>query len=1307
MARRSLIRKLEIPGEETLLSLATAGGGQTQIEKELEVRFRLRSLNRKFTSHTLTATTCKHPLDPVQRVTLQPGDYSHLRGVSFSLSYPQKAETVIHLILDTNNCLNFWEGEIIGEGTEGPKVIQSRLGNILAGSYLPTKSPNLSRPLPCSAAFPKALHKEKVSSISDVLSRFWDLEHIGILPVRESAWTEEEEEAERMMKRVTSYDRAQRRFTTELLFKRDPSCLPKHANLAAAKAMALSSYRRHQRAGTLKEVLNSYQEKLDLGFAEIITDPAEIADLSSAFYAPTHAVVKPSSTTFKVRVVQNSSHAPPGGHSLNSILHKGRDLMPSLLQILVRYRCFPTYVSSDISRQFWRISISQRHKDFMRYMFVNGEGKLTHCRSLSLAFGLASSSYQSMWCLHDLASIHQTEYPKAAHVCHNSLYQDDAGFGTNCEDDAVETATQLYNLMLLGSFPTHKWCSSRQDILKRANIPEENWAKGDSISFLGLNWLFSVDQIHYDFRHIIQPAKRFTLREMCSTSARIFDPLGHLCACTTLCKLFFRRAVEANVTWDDDLPPDIKADYLQWRHMIKNHTPFSIPRPAFVKGQKVFMACMSDASKDCYACAIYAVSPSQVRLIVAKSRITPLRGKNSSDLRLTIPRLEMMSIECASSLAMTVKDAMPANTFEDIFFFTDSRISVLRLQNGPEPYKIFIASRIRRILSRTPADHIYGVGGNMNPTDAPSRGRTMNEIMNDDLWWRAPLWLRRPKNEWPIHKAYTKEQCKEMEAIDAMEIAKTSNVCAATTAQFQPLGAFSLLEKRITRFIRLQRITAYILRFLLIRVPSLSQKCVLLRGAVAQKGPLKVSELRTSAKLLYRVLQLDAYRDQVLYTPKDGISLKVNSALHKMGAYVDADQLIRVKTRLELSAILDAQSRNPILLPRPVRNTLGSKIILSVHETNLHAGPSTTLFILQKTFHVTGGLKAVAYCINKGCGNRACYKLKRPDVATATLPTDRSHAYLAWDSVATDVCGPFQVLVTPTQLATKAWCVLFVCQITRATHTEVVTDLSTETFLLAFRRHVSLKGVPSTIWSDSAKSYLSANRKLAQLYRRIDQTQLEEEASKRQCQWRFSIPECPSSNGCTERLVGSIKKSLVKTMAATSRTTLETLTTLLLECCAIVNSRPLCRPETLDKVTVTPALLTQNRDLSALPFESRDSRKVNKESKFSKMNLYRKNLICAFWRCWRRDFLMRLRVPNFQKQKEDIIHVGDIVIVFDKDTAKGKWKLARVRSLRKSADGITRRVTLDTPQNTVIDRHLKDLALFEEHADTLSSAPPE
>ena len=53
-------------------------------------------------------------------------------------------------------------------------------------------------------------------------------------------------------------------------------------------------------------------------------------------------------------------------------------------------------------------------------------------------------------------------------------------------------------------------------------------------------------------------------------------------------------------------------------------------------------------------------------------------------------------------------------------------------------------------------------------------------------------------------------------------------------------------------------------------------------------------------------------------------------------------------------------------------------------------------------------------------------------------------------------------------------------------HLEVVTDLSTETFLLAFQRFVSQNSQPQIVLFDNASTYLSANEDIKTLFESED-----------------------------------------------------------------------------------------------------------------------------------------------------------------------------------------------------------------------------
>jgi len=92
----------------------------------------------------------------------------------------------------------------------------------------------------------------------------------------------------------------------------------------------------------------------------------------------------------------------------------------------------------------------------------------------------------------------------------------------------------------------------------------------------------------------------------------------------------------------------------------------------------------------------------------------------------------------------------------------------------------------------------------------------------------------------------------------------------------------------------------------------------------------------------------------------------------------------------------------------------------------------------------------------------------------------------------------------------KVYICLFTCVATRAVHLEVVTDLSTETFLLAFRRFTSRKGLPQTVISDNASTYLSAAEELTKLFNLLDLTTT---LSRQGVTWKFIPKRAPWYGG--------------------------------------------------------------------------------------------------------------------------------------------------------------------------------------------------
>ena len=104
----------------------------------------------------------------------------------------------------------------------------------------------------------------------------------------------------------------------------------------------------------------------------------------------------------------------------------------------------------------------------------------------------------------------------------------------------------------------------------------------------------------------------------------------------------------------------------------------------------------------------------------------------------------------------------------------------------------------------------------------------------------------------------------------------------------------------------------------------------------------------------------------------------------------------------------------------------------------------------------------------------------------------------------------------------KAYLCLFMCVIKHALQLEMVQDLSTEQFLLAFREFAARRSLPTIVVSDNASTYLSAADELRTL---MQSPEVNRELGKRGVTWKCIPKRAPWWDGFWERMVGLTKAS--------------------------------------------------------------------------------------------------------------------------------------------------------------------------------------
>ncbi|GFT73196.1 uncharacterized protein TNCV_87021 [Trichonephila clavipes] len=188
--------------------------------------------------------------------------------------------------------------------------------------------------------------------------------------------------------------------------------------------------------------------------------------------------------------------------------------------------------------------------------------------------------------------------------------------------------------------------------------PEQNYnfATLTETKTLGVSWKPNLDCLLIKVKVCLDSS--YTKRDVLSTIANIFDPVGLMAPVISKAKIFLQRLWRSKLEWNDLLPAEEYREWQQFLVSLENINNIEIPRRILVAFPEVTeIHGFADASERCYGAAVYCKSKNLksetlVRLITSKSRVAPIKS-------LTIPRLELCA---AVLLAKLVKRVVAAFT---------------------------------------------------------------------------------------------------------------------------------------------------------------------------------------------------------------------------------------------------------------------------------------------------------------------------------------------------------------------------------------------------------------------------------------------------------------------------------------------------------------------------------------------------------------------------------------------------------------------------------------------------------------------
>ncbi|GFT59126.1 integrase catalytic domain-containing protein [Trichonephila clavipes] len=247
---------------------------------------------------------------------------------------------------------------------------------------------------------------------------------------------------------------------------------------------------------------------------------------------------------------------------------------------------------------------------------------------------------------------------------------------------------------------------------------------------------------------------------------------------------------------------------------------------------------------------------------------------------------------------------------------------------------------------------------------------------------------------------------------------------------------------------------------------------------------------------------------------------------------------------------------------------LVKRLIFERHLQSSHAGTQVVLKDIRQKFWLLRGRKTVQRVISKFVRCKR-YAAKRIESIPAPLPEDRVREALVFEITGVDLAGSLHL-----RDGKKAWILLFTCPVYRAIHLELIQSLSTNGFLLGFRRFIARRGRPKIIYSDNGTNFTGANNWISAL----DWDRIVDAASVLRIQWKFN-PLPPTTawwGGFWERLIQMVKK-LLRRVLGKAFLYYEEIFTILCDIDTTINSRPLnCLSEDLNDLTpLTPSMFIQ------------------------------------------------------------------------------------------------------------------------------------
>ena len=1270
---KDLAQKLQLePSSHENIALSTFGESNTRSKSLEKVNVTLHTNSGPALISALVVPRISVPMKNL--ITSKIQNLPHIAGLELAHPVTGVNSFEITLLIGADYYWHF-VGDAVIRGP-GPTAVSSRFGYLLSGPlYTQTEDADMDTPV---------FHVTTAPNLDNDVKAYWDLETIGIRDDPTDNKYPDLTVEEYCANYISLHDR---QYVAKLPWKSDHPPLPTNYHVCNKRTRAMVRKLPPEHRRIYDRII---KDQLARDFITMVSND----NTSNGHYIPHHAVRKDSPTT-PIRVVYDCSFKTRDNPSLNNCLQSGPCLLNDMTSVMIRFRMHTYAITADIEKAFLHIGLHETDQEYTKFLWLTDpndpDSPFDVYKFKAILFGATCSPFILNATIRAHLDLNHSQIAKDMQT---NIYVDNLLTGDTDEASVIHYYNSANEIMQTAGFNLREWYTNSPQLQKLIHA-HTNPPQDSKVNILGMLW--DTDNDVMEYRHEIQvrePDQTLTAREVVSRTCKVFDPLGYLSPVTVKAKTFIQNlSAQKNLDWDSPVSTDLLPEWDNIQRELHRTREIIIPRQFVPQTDTDYeLHTFSDASPQAYGAAVYIRCGNNTALVMAKTRVKPLRKQ------ISLPRLELLGIHIATLLTQHVKKALSSITpISKCFLWTDSQICI-HWVTGDKKLPIFVHNRvakIRQFLDSDTTNDIRYCPTSDNPSDLLTRGITVRQLTKADLWWHGPNWLK--TGHWPFCDLDTSALHAVIEQERDPVVYVTVNKTDTEPTNY--IGNVIQLE-RYSDYTKLLRITALVTRF----ITNIRSSC-----DTRLHGPITTAEIQSAELAWLRNIQAQHFPSEIASLRQKANTLGPLSRQLRM--FMDDNNLLRVGGRLH-NAPLDYSAKFPILLP--TRHKFTELVIRDAHQRVVHAGVNSTVTQIRRRYWIPK-IRAVVKSALRVCV--VCKKVMgKPFNPPIPAPLQSARLLHAPPFTVTGIDFTGALYIKNVHGAeTKVYVCLFTCAVTRAIHLELVPDMTTRTFLNAFRRFVSRRSLPHHIISDNATTYLAAADEIHKL---MHSEEVARYLANHRITWTNIVKRASWYGGFYERLIG-LTKTAIKKVLGRSFVTYDELHTVLCEIEASLNERPLTyvSSDCEDLAPLTPSQLLHGHSVTLLPHTSADEYEdptFNVDHVvLNERATYIAKLHNNFWNRWTHDYLTALREQDTISGKGTLtnsIRVGDIVLVHHDIKPRLHWPLACVTKLHHGNDGLVRSVDIRT-QNGVTNRPISKLYPLEinsgdvaqdTHSDTTS-----